>query len=181
MTHETMTGSGASGAQRAPRVPKQSLGTSILRKVTLRNLLILAATLIAVLALIVWVRMSSALTAEERQVAGSWIIDQLPGRTRVYTFTADRQFFASDLNSSGVPIGEDPPAPGESWCVQNDTLLFRRSKGGPFGLYNLIPWIHATSKWRVRSLSDDTLIVDGGPGTKPLIWKRSPTTPRRMQ
>ena len=154
---------------------------AIVRKTTLRRSLVVVSALIAVLVVIVWVRMNSALTAEERSVAGSWIINQMPGRTGVYTFTTDRQFFASDLNSSGVPINEDPPAPGERWFVQNDTLLIRRSKGGPFGLYNLLPWIHADLNWHIISLSDDTLIVDGGPGTKPLVWKRSPTTAGRMQ
>ena len=86
---------------------------AIVRKTTLRRSLVVVSALIAVLVVIVWVRMNSALTAEERSVAGSWIINQMPGRTGVYTFTTDRQFFASDLNSSGVPIDEDPPAPGE--------------------------------------------------------------------
>jgi len=151
------------------------------RKARLRRSLILATTLIAVLVVIVWVRMSSALTAEERRVAGSWIIDKSQGRTDIYTFTADRQMLASRVNSKGVTIGEEPPEAGESWCVQENTLLIRRSKGGPFGLKNLLPWIHADLKWHIISLTDDTLIVDGGPGTKPLVWKRSPTTPARLR
>jgi hypothetical protein len=154
---------------------------AIVRKTTLRRSLVVVSALIAVLVVIVWVRMRSALTATERRVACSWIINQAQGRTDLYTFTANRQFFASRLNSSGVPIGEDPPAPGESWCVQDDALLIRRSKGGPFGLYNLLPWIHADLKWHIISLTDDTLTVDGGPGTKPLVWKRSPTAAGRMQ
>jgi len=68
----------------------------------------------------------------------------------------------------------------ESWRVQDNTLVIRRSKGGPFGLYNLLPWIHANVRWHIVSLTDDTLIVDGGPGTKQLVWIRSPTTPGRM-
>jgi len=143
--------------------------------------LMVAVILIALLVGVVWARMNAALTATERRVAGSWIIAKPPGQTHVYTFTADRQMLASTVNSFGVTIAEDPPAPGESWCVQDDTLLIRRSKGGPFGLYNLLPWIHADLKWHIVSLSDDTLIVDGGPGTEKLVWKRSPTTPGRMQ
>jgi hypothetical protein len=156
---------------------------AVLRQAALRRKLVVAVILIAlfVVVVVVWVGMNSTLTATERRVTGSWIINQSHGRTDIYTFTADRQFFASRLDSSSVPIGEDPPAPGESWCVRDNTLLFRPSKGGPFGLNNLLPWIHATSKWRILSLSDETLIVDGGPGTKQLVWKRSPTTPGRMQ
>jgi hypothetical protein len=94
-----------------------------------------------------------------------------PGQTHVWTSTADRQFFATALNCSGVPIGEDPPASGESWCVHNDTLLIRRSKGGPFGLKNLLPWVHVDLNWHIDSLSDVTLIVDGGPGSKQLRFE----------
>jgi hypothetical protein len=154
---------------------------TILRKAKFRRLLIVGVILTALLVVVVWVRINSALTATERRVAGSWIINQAQGRTDIYTFTADRQFFASRLNSSGVTIGEDPPAPGESWCVRDNTLVIRRSKGGPFGLKNLLPWIHADLKWHIDSLSDDTLVVDGAPGTEQLVWKRSPTTPGRMQ
>jgi hypothetical protein len=155
---------------------------AVLRQAALRRKLVVAVILIALfVVVVVWVSMNSTLTATERRVTGSWIINQSHGRTDIYTFTADRQFFASRLDSSSVPIGEDPPAPGESWCVRGNTLLIRRSKGGPFGLYNLIPWIHADLKWRILSLSDETLIVDGGPGTELLVWKRSPTTPGRMQ
>ena len=154
---------------------------SIAPKTTLRLSLILATSLIAVLVVIVWVRMSTALTAEERRVAGSWIVDKSQGRTEIYTFTADRQMLASRVNSKGVTIGEVPPEAGESWCVQENTLVLRRSKGGPFGLYNLFPWIHAGLRWHIVSLTNDTLIVDGGPGTKQLVWKRSPTTPQRLR
>jgi len=135
---------------------------------------------IALLGVVVWVTRNSALTAEERRVAGSWIIRQSPGRTDVYTFTADRQMLAIRVDSKGVTVDEDPPAAGESWSVRDETLVIRRSKGGPFGLYNLVPWIHATGRWHIVSLTDDTLIVDAGPGTQKLVWKRSPTTPRRL-
>ena len=174
-------------------MPKQSLGTrsngetklirfeTILRKAPLRRQLIVAVILIALLVGLVWAKMNAALTATERRVAGSWIIDKPPGKTHVYTFTADRQMLASTVNSKGVTIAEDPPEAGESWCVHENTLVIRRSKGGPFGLRNLLPWIHATLRWHIVSLTDDTLIVDGGPGTEKLVWNRSPTTPRRLR
>jgi hypothetical protein len=137
--------------------------------------------LIALLVVVVWVGINTALTATERRAAGSWIINQSQGRTDIYTFTADRQMLASRVDSSGVPIGEDPPAPEESGCVRDNTLVIRRSKGGPSGSQTCFPGVHADLNWHIVSLSDDTLIVDGGPGTKQLVWKRSPTTPSRLQ
>ncbi len=153
---------------------------SIFGETKLRRLLIVAVILIALLVGVVWARMNAALTATERRVAGSWIIAKPPGATHVYTFTADRQMLASTVNSFGVTIAEDPPEAGESWCVHENTLVIRRSMGGPFGLKHLLPWIHANVRWHIVSLTDDTLIVDGGPGTKQLVWIRSPTTPGRM-
>jgi hypothetical protein len=153
---------------------------AIVRKMPLGRLFVVAVIAIALLGVVVWVTRNSALTAEERRVAGSWIIRQSPGQTDVYTFTADRQMLASRVDGKGLTVDEDPPAAGESWSVRDETLMIRRSKGGPLGLYNLVPWIHATSSWHIVSLTDDTLTVDGGPGTKQLVWKRSPTTPRRL-
>ena len=63
---------------------------------------------------LVWARMSLALTATERGIVGSWIIDKPQGQTRFVTFTADRQLFVSTIDALGVTVAEDPPAPGES-------------------------------------------------------------------
>jgi hypothetical protein len=124
--------------------------SAVLRQATLRSKLVVAAIVIALCVGVVWARMRSALTPAERHIVGSWIIAKPTNQTTdLYTFTADRQFFASRIDRYGVTIGEDPPAPGETWWVQDKTLLIRRSKGGPFGLYNLLPWIHADLAYRL--------------------------------
>jgi hypothetical protein len=148
----------------------------------LRRSLIVVATLIAVVVVIVWARSNSALSATERRVAGSWML----GSSGIYTFTADRHFLVHLVDSKGVAKFFSQPC---DWSVQDEFLVLRSTRYDewrairdewPRSISHLF-FGPTTTKWHIVSLTDDTLIIDGGTGAKPRVWKRLPTTLGSMQ